>query len=54
MNRKRYIGLTITVLLATLALSAPAQLAPGPPGVAPIKLRAATFKPALGEQPDIA
>ncbi len=55
MHGKYYLGLAITVLLATLALSAPAQQAgpPGPPDGAPINLRAATFTPALGERPDI-
>lgn len=45
----------ITVSLATLALSAPARQAgpPGPPDGAPIKLRAVTFTPALGERPEI-
>ncbi len=56
MHGKGFIGLAIAVLLATLALSAPAQQAgpPGPPDAAPIKLRAATFTPALGELPGIA
>ena len=55
MHGKFYIGLAVTVLLATLALSAPAQqvVPPGPPDAAPIKLRAATFTPAHGERPDI-
>ncbi len=55
MHGKLYLGLAVTVLLATLALSAPAQqvVPPGPPDAAPIKLRAATFTPALGERPDI-
>ncbi len=52
MRGKYYIGPAIIVLLGTLALSALARQAgpPGPPDAAPIKLRAATFTPALGAE----
>ena len=48
------IAITAAVMLASFGLTAPAQRAP--PGAVPaaqIKLRAATFTPALGERPDI-
>ncbi len=49
---RAFFGIAAAVLLATLSLSGQAQQV-GPADAAPIKLRATSFTPALGEAPDI-